>query len=653
MWIPLENDMAKIDSYEKYRASPDLSLEFFQKIMPFRELSKDELEYIAGSCSLDFFPKGTRILTADESQIEDLHLILKGAVSTFIADEHGETALESLRGEGEYFGALGILQNSRANLHVETVEDTFCLLLPKQVFLDLIAEKPLFSQYYLKSFSNHFAKTTYNELRNRKLKRRSSDDLLLFSNKVGDLVQKNPIIIKETTTIQEAALLMAEQRVGSLLVHHQENNENLTGIVTDRDLRFKVVAAGKNTQDPVRDIMSSPLITVLSQTLCFDALITMLSKSIHHIPVERKGKVIGIITTDDIVALQGTSPHYLFKEIASQTQIAGLYPLAQKIPDIIRNLLKEGGKSSHITSMIAIINDQILERMLHLLSREMGPSPLPFCWLLMGSEGRREQTFKTDQDNALIYADPKTTEEKEAAELYFAEFSEKAINHLINCGFPPCPGKIMANNPQWCQPYSTWQKYFDTWVLSPDPEEVIKATIFFDFRAGYGHTQLALDLRNHLIAMVDRKDIFLFHLARQALTNKAPLSLFRNFIVEKDGEHRNRLDIKHKGIAPISDFARILALKHGIKETNTLSRLRVLADEEYLERPLFKLLHDSYEMMMQQRLMHQLQEIEQGKLPDNHVNPEGLSDIERRMLKESFRVLERMHSVLETMYSAP
>ncbi|MEK6202408.1 MAG: DUF294 nucleotidyltransferase-like domain-containing protein [Desulfobulbaceae bacterium] len=479
--------------------------------------------------------------------------------------------------------------------------------------------------------------------------RRSNEELYLFSIRVGDLV-KSLRKVASVVTIQEAAVIMSENRVGSLLVHDEADEENIVGIVTDRDLRGKVVAAGLDYTQPVATIMSSPVQKVLSQTLCFDVLLKMMATGIHHLAVERSGRVVGVITSHDIMLLQGHSPYLLFKEIRAQQQIAGLYPLAWKIPEVIRGLIGEGAKAGNITQMIAILNDHILGRMLTLLEKEMGPPPVPYCWLLLGSEGRREQTFKTDQDNAILYGDPVDEAQKLAAESYFKAFAAKAIDHLVNCGYPLCPGEIMAVNPRWCQPLSVWKQYFERWIAAPDPQELLNSTIFFDFRAGFGETTLAEELRSHLNRRMAGKDLFLFHLARQCMDCRVPLSFFKNFIVEKNGEHKNRLDIKRQGLSPFVNFARVLALKFGVKETNTLARLKALMEAEKIQGELWSAASEAYELQMQQRLVHQLKQIEEEILPDNHIDPADLSDLERRMLKEAFTVIERLYGVLGQMY---
>ncbi|MCI5116795.1 MAG: CBS domain-containing protein [Candidatus Electrothrix sp. LOE1_4_5] len=632
---------------------PDVVVDFFANIMPFTELDHATLHRMARHVKVDFFPKGTRLFHAGKTKISHLLFIQQGGVKSFIVDDEGEVTLKDYRGEGDYIGALGIIRGTKASLDVETVEDTFCFLLPQAVFLDLINTQPGFSQYYLKSFSEKFVGTAYAELRRHKMTRRGDENLYLFSMQVGDIVKKTLRKTSAESTIQQAAQEMAQHRVGSLLIHRPDLPDEIIGIITDRDLSTKVLAPGLDYNEPVRHIMSSPVATVLSQSTCFDVLLKMMSSSIHHLAVERRGKIIGVITSHDITLIQGISPYSLFKEIGKQQKISGLYPLSQKIPAMIRNLIKEGAKPGNISRMISILNDHILEHLLTLLEEEMGPPPVPYCWLLMGSEGRREQTFKTDQDNAILYADPKNEQQGKDAQEYFACFARQAIDHLVQCGYPLCPGEIMAVNPKWCQPLSVWKGYFARWVGTPDPQEILHATIFFDFRAGFGKSVLADQLRQHLSKLTERQELYLLHLANQCLAGRAPLSFFKNFIVEKNGEHKNKLDIKHQGITPFVNFARILALKNNVRETNTLARLHVLSRENILDETLWAKAVNAYEMQMQLRIIHQLHQIEAGQQPDNHITPDELSELDKRMLRNAFEVIDRLHGVLKTMFPTP
>lgn len=231
-------------------------------------------------------------------------------------------------------------------------------------------------------------------------------------------------------------------------------------------------------------------------------------------------------------------------------------------------------------------------------------------------------------------------------EEYFRDFATTAIGHLVQCGYPLCPGEVMASNPKWRQPASVWNQYFRTWCQTPEPREILHSTIFFDFRPGFGAGALAMELRTMLTALAQRQGIFLLHLARHCLASRPPLSFFKNFIVEKDGEHKNTFDLKRKGLVFFVDFARLMALKHGIAEVNTLERLRVLDEAQCLSQGLCGEIIEAYEFLMQLRLVHQLRMLEEGGQPDNYINPSDLSDLERQTLKEAFGVISRLQDAV-------
>lgn len=624
-------------------AEPEVVLDFLGKTRPFHELDLPTLRQLARKCTVDFFPRGTLVFRQDQTEVNHFYLIQKGGVKIYLKDEEGAVTLKDFRGEGEYFGALPIIQETRANLNVETVEDTFCFLFPRDAFLELIQSSPRVTHYFLRDMSAKLVNTAYAELRRHRLSPRTESALYLFSTQVADIVKgKNLYTTVAGASVRDAAARMAELHIGSLLVEDEQGK--IIGIITDKDLRTKVIAAGLDYGATVDGIMASPVQSIPAHAVCFDALLKMMRQRIHHLAVEQQNTIVGVVTTHDVMLLQGSSPLYLFREILAQRRIEGLYSLSRKVPQVVRTLIEEGAKANNITRMITILNDHILERLLDLLIEELGPPPLPFCWLLMGSEGRREQTFKTDQDNALIYADPENDEQASQAETYFKTLTDKAIEHLVACGYPRCPGEIMASNPKWRQPARAWKRCFDDWLTTPEPKDVLHSTIFFDFRAGYGERGLAEELRRHLAEKSGRSGLFLLHLAKDCLEARPPLSFFRSFIVERDGEHRNHLDLKTKGLVPFVDFARLMALKCGVRESNTLDRLQLLAEGNHIPRDLYTGAVEAYEFLMQLRLMHQMQMLEDSRTPDNHINPADLSDLERKTLKEAFEVVRRLQS---------
>ncbi len=615
-------------------------ISFLANTLPFNLLEPAALRRLAGKCVIDFFPEGTMIFLQDVTQVNHLYLIQKGGVKSYLKNDQGEVTLKDYRGEGEYFGSLPIIQGTKANLNVETVEDTFCFLIAKQDFQALLAENVEVAQYFLRTMSAKLVKGVYAELRQHRIAPRTDGALYLFSAPVEEIAKGKLYTAPTTATVREVAQIMSDNFIGSLLL--KDDKGAIVGIITDKDLRTKVVAKGLDFGTLAAEIMASPVQTISSQAMAFDALLQMMKEKVHHLAIEKNGEIIKMITTHDIMVEQGTSPLYLFREIVAQRRIEGLYPLARKVPFVIRTLIEEGAKANNITRMITVLNDHILDRMLTLMVQEIGEPPLPFCWLLMGSEGRREQTFKTDQDNAIIYRDIHDPKLMALAEDYFKAFAKTAIDHLVQCGYPLCPGDIMATNPKWRQPLSVWKRYFLDWCGVPEPQEILHSTIFYDFRPGYGTTELAEELRDMLTRVAAREDIFLLYLARNCLSSRPPLSFFKNFIVEKDGEHKNTFDLKSKGLVFIVDFARLMALRHGIGEVNTLDRLRLLQEGQHLPHGLCSEIIEAYEFLMQLRLVHQLKMLEDGRQPDNYINPMDISDLERQTLKEAFAVITRL-----------
>lgn len=630
------------------RPSREQILEFLGSIKPFNELEPDKLRRLADRCKVESYPKGSLILARHQSAINHLRLLHQGRVKLSLRDDEGKEALESFRGPGEAIGFLGLLLRSLSNLDVTAVEDTVCVLVEREDFQELIQSNPLFAKYFLQALARGYVARALSELERPRVHLTTEGSLYMFSAQVGDIVRRRPAMIPASQSVQEAARLMNEKRVGYLLVLDQ--SDEVAGIVTDRDLRTKVVASGQSPSVPVERIMSSPVQSIPTHTFCFDALLEMMKRRVHHLILKEDGRITSVVSGHDLMVLQGASPLFLVREIMAQRKIEGLYDLSLKSPRVVSSLIREGAKASHVTRLITMINDYILEKLLTLMQEELGPPPTPFCWVLMGSEGRREQTFRTDQDNGIVYADPQDEAQAKKAKDYFHMFGNEAIRHLVACGFPRCKGNIMASNPRWCQPFSVWAGYFDNWIHSPEPKDVLNATIFFDFRPGFGALELGRDLRTHLMDEVKGQDLFLRFLAQDAMTTPAATSFFRQFVVEKHGPHKNRLDLKTKGLVPFVDFGRIMSLKHGVRETNTMKRLQVLGQEGSISADLAQKAGQAYELQMQLRLVHQQVQHEEGLEPDNFIDPYALSEMERRALKDALGVVSEIKGYLKSAF---
>ncbi len=623
----------------------DAVIEFLQKTLPFNELDLVQLEELAEASVIGFYPKGTVILQQGVTNLRHLYVVQKGGVKVLIRDENNTESLVDFGGEGSSFGAVGIMRGPKANLTVETVEDTFCFLIDKEAFLGLIRKNLAFATHYLQNLSESLIQSAYTEQRSRKLLARTDDSFYLFNATVGNVIKRLPEVISRTESCHKAAAHMATLEIGSLLV--RDAQDHIIGIVTDKDLRNKVIARRQDYDQPVSRFMTSPVKRIPFDAPCFEAVLKMMTEEVHHLAVERENQIVGVVTAHDILVFQGSSPLGFLRDIRSQTRIEGLYPLTGKIPSVVRSLLEGGAKANNITRAIAILNDHLVERLLSLVEEQHGPPPVPYSWMMMGSEGRREQTFLTDQDNAIIYQNPGTVwENVKAAKLYFRRFGNDAVEQLNACGYPLCKGGMMASKARWRKPYSVWVGYFDRWMSSREPLETLNAKIFFDFRAGHGQKEPSTQLRDHIAEQAQSRKFFLEYLIKDCLSMAPPLSFFRNFIVEKDGKHRNSLDLKMRGLVPFVDFARMMALKYGVKETNTLGRLQLLNWGGHIFDSLYKEIAEAYEFIMHLRLTHQLNLIEKGREPDNHVNPADLSDLEKQTLKEAFGVIKRLHEFM-------
>jgi CBS domain-containing protein len=288
---------------------------------------------------------------------------------------------------------------------------------------------------------------------------------------------------------------------------------------------------------------------------------------------------------------------------------------------------------------------------LEISEKKYGQPPVPYCWIAFGSEGRKEQTFKTDQDNAIIYADT-TPEEEDRVKKYFSDFTIFVRDSLIKCGFPLCPADYMASNPKWCQPLKVWKKYFSNWISTPTADAVLNSVTFFDFRPVYGETELSDTLRDFLISMLKGQKVFLGYLANMAIKNRPPIGFLKTFVVEKSGEHKDELNLKVKGIAPLIDIVRLFALEKGIKETSTLERINVLRDKHTMVQEYADELEQAFEFIMLLRIQNQYEQIKTGRTPDNFINPNKLSNLEKKSLKEAFHLISEIQDMIIELYKS-
>ncbi|MDY6790914.1 MAG: DUF294 nucleotidyltransferase-like domain-containing protein [Thermodesulfobacteriota bacterium] len=616
---------------------------FLSRLDPFSFLPSEETAQLAEKLTMVQHPKNTVLFVQERSRVGYLYILQKGSAERYYEENYNKTMREMLS-EGDTYGGISMLVNDGISVRTfRVIEKSYFYLLPKKIFLDICSRYKAFTEYFTDTFGKRMLEKSYACII-AKTMQPEEEGLQFFNRTVASLHMKKPVFGNTTLSIRDAAEMMSRNKISSLFINTP--NGDCTGVLTEKDLAKKVVATGYDTSKPVSDIMSTPVRTIPDQSLIFEALMKMMQEDIRHLAVtDADEKVTGIITNRDLLTAQGQSPVFLIREISAAGSMEEIINRHNKLPQQIRSLITGGAKAENLTRFITTVSSTILDKLIEFTIDALGPPPVEFVFMILGSEGRREQTLKTDQDNAIIYEDVPQKNEQEVKQ-YFLKFGEKVCGLLDQAGYAFCLGGVMAKNPKWCQPLSTWKNYFSNWIHAAEAEDLLQASIFFDFRTGYGNKYFIDSLHRHLFDSLEGWSGFFRHLTENALFFKPPLGFFKSFVVESKGKHRNALDIK-SAMTPIVDFARIYALKNKIEETNTFERLRQLYMKKILSREEYEELERAYSFLLQLRLARQITSVIDEKAePDNYIKPKALTHIEQKMLKEIFVRIEKFQSKL-------
>ena len=453
-----------------------------------------------------------------------------------------------------------------------------------------------------------------------------------FTQPVKSLIKGPPVFIAADASVGDAAREMQRARIGSVLVATEP-----PGIITDRDLRGRVLAANIGPETPVAKVMTRPIKTIDSEMLAFSALQLMVDENIHHLPILKEGKIVGVISSTDLLFHQTNNPVYLRGIIDNLDEPAAIAGYASAIAALADTLFQSGLGALQIAQIVSTLNDSLVKRLVLLAERTLGPPPEPYAWIVFGSEGRMEQTLLTDQDNALVFE--QATNETRA---YFAALSEQVVDGLVQGGFPPCPGGFMAV--KWCKPLSEWRQLFDQWIRLPEPRALLDAAIFFDFRGVAGG--LSLDSLQEVISPAKDQRRFLAHMLSDAVAFRPPLTFF-NWLRPRNG----KIDIKMAGIAPIVALARVMALATGSRARSTLERLSVGGlSRSVIDPESARSLREIFPFFLHLRLRAQLAGHKNHDKIDNRIDFAALSPFERRQLKEALVIIKRIQEDLRAAW---
>ncbi len=465
--------------------------------------------------------------------------------------------------------------------------------------------------------------------------------LLLMNQPVAHFI-KNFTKCDINTSVQEASIIMTRKNTNVLFV---SQNESIIGIITDSDLRSRVLAEKQDAKISVSQIMTSPVISVPDNILLYEAVLIFDKKNVSHLAIKNsKSEIVGVLNSSDVYEMQKNSISFLVREVENAENIEQIEKTTNRLPVLVKALIDSGARTQNITRIITSLTDVITQRIIALSIESLGKPPCSFAFIAVGSEGRMEQTLATDQDNAIIFNNV-DQENHQVYKTYFLELGKKVTTALDQLGFKYCNGEVMANNPKWVLSLDDWKNQFKSWINNSDPKSILEAGIFFDFRCIYGKSDLTEDLQNYIFNTIDSKAVFFQHMANPILKYRSVVNLFGNIVGDSKENDQAAFDIK-KIILPIISFIRIYSLKNKIAETNSIRRLERLNSAKLLSNTLYNEINVSYNYLMLMRFRFQTNELLKKQTPDNLINIEDLSDIEKTTIKKIISEISNLQTQL-------
>ncbi len=604
--------------------------QFLRGLPGFDHLDDRQLADCAKNIEIAYYRKGDDILTPG-GENHHLHIVRSGAVE--LRNETGE--MMTRLAETDCFGFPSLMNSAPVRNHSVAIEDTLVYHLGAKAFARARRSCPEFDTLFIRALSDRLTTlVTPQTFRG------------VSGVSVRSLVSRDPVSVDAGMTIREVAQEMIAKRVSAMLITQAGK---VTGIVTDRDIRKRVVAAGLPTDGPVTAIMSREPATLHGDAHAFEAAMVMMQKNIHHLPIVDDGKLIGMVSRGDFMRLETEHPLYLVSDIGKQTSVDGVVEACQRMPALIIGQIESDANGEQLGKFITMITDTVTRQLLRIAEATYGPPPCGYAWVALGSQGRFEQSAKSDQDNALLLSNDAT----EADDEYFASIAKVVNDGLDACGYVYCPGDVMASNPKWRQPLDQWKDYFKRWITVPEEKALMHANIFFDLRCIAGDVVLVDELKESIGKQARKNEIFLALMAKNAMSFQPPLGFFRQFVLEKSGEHKNTLDLKLHGIMPIVEIARIRSLAAGELRISTRNRLLAAAKAKEITATDAANLIDALDFIEKLRIEHQSRQLQAGNKPDNHLSPHELSPLVRQNLKSAFSQVRVSQSALLNRFHLP
>lgn len=639
-------------SWEEPVSGPERSQSFREALSLIRRsrlfdtLPLKAQERLAYTARFVTFPKGSYVFRQNEEAGEFVFVVESGLAEIILTNDRGEETVVGFRRPTQLFGETAFA-GRRYSASLRAVEELRCLLIKRSLIEEFLDKYPAFGRIF-----SQMLVTRLRYLLEEVVAEQSYEAYGLearpFRKKVGELMSTPVVTCDADTTVEEAARLMSNRDVSSVLV--LDNRNRAVGLLTERDIVSKIVAAGyeSGSKFKVSQIMSTHLITVSPNDFFYEALLRMVKNRIKHLPVIDKDQPVGMLTIKDLVRSRGLGALMVVDRIESENTIEGLNEARKQVDSVLQAMVAERASAEEICEVITEFNDRLTKKVIELaeirIRNEYGPPPTDYCWLTMGSGGRKEQTLRTDQDNAIVYKDV-TPQMDSSVKEYFLKLASLTVEGLVALGFPRCRGEVMANNPKWTHSLSGWKTLISEWAYNLEPTDIRMFTIFLDFRPVYGERELAEELREFVTDKVGSSIHALNLMAKDDLRRDVPLGIFKRFITESSKDHRGQIDLKRSATVHLVGCARLFALRGKIHETSTLTRLRIASEKGLISKDTCEMADSAFQTLMMFRIREGLKRVAQGKEADNYVAPSELSKRERAMLRDALIGVRKLQQV--------
>ena len=607
---------------------------------PFSEMSAADLEWMAGRLQLAYFPSGATLLDPEVGSPAWFYVVKQGSVEAGEASEDSVIKLQA----GECFPLGALLAGRAVANQFRAADDSFCYLLPTVDFHALLEKNAVFRDFCTRRIAS-LLEQSQKAVQSHYALRQEEDTRLERS--LTSVCMRAPVSATHSTPIRAVLQAMHEARVGSVAI--TDDATHPLGILTLKDVLSRVTLPGVSLDQPVETVMTANPVALSVSATAREALLAMARHGIHHLLLVKDGQLAGVISEKDLFSIKRMSVQGITSGISDAQDVLALKQAGRDIASLAHSLLAQGMEAETLTELIATLNDHLTRRLIALEAAALDLPAVEWCWMALGSEGRMEQTLATDQDNALIFTLGNGANLDDTRGKLIA-FSRRINEALDACGFPLCKGGIMASNPKWCLSEEEWRTQFSRWIDSGGPDELLNASIFFDFRPLYGAEALAQGLHGWLHNKVRNNPRFLKQMAQNALRNIPPLGLVRDFVLSDDDTHPHTLDLKLNGATPFVDSARIYALASGQAATGTARRLQLAGQALHIQQAETDGWVQAFHFIQLLRLRHQHEQERKGLVPDNHLDPDTLSILDRRILKEAFRQARKLQARLALDY---